>query len=90
MLRQLDPDIQRLKSYVAADKTFRVCLAKDESVITKNAELSRFVASKITEIRKMSDPTPSERERTTKTAPRALGSRERASVTQESSATVGR
>ena len=57
VLRQLGPDIQRLKSYVAADKTFRVCLVKDESVITKHAELSGFVASKITEIRKMSDPT---------------------------------
>jgi hypothetical protein len=34
VLRQLGPDIQQLKSYVAADKTFRVCLAKDESVIT--------------------------------------------------------
>jgi hypothetical protein len=36
--RRLGHDIQRLKSCVAADKTFRVCLAKDESVITKLAE----------------------------------------------------
>ena len=57
VLRQLGPDIQWLESYVAADKTFCVYLAKDEAIIRKHAEISGFPASKITEVRKMIDPT---------------------------------
>ena len=57
VLQQLGPDIQWQESYVAADKTFCVYLAKDEAVIRKHAELSGFPATKITEIGKMIDPT---------------------------------
>jgi hypothetical protein len=57
VLRQLGPDIQWVDSYVADEKTFCVYLAKDEGIIRKHAEISGFPASKITEIRKMIDPT---------------------------------
>jgi hypothetical protein len=57
VLRQLGPDIQWQESFVAADKTFCVYLAKDEAIIHKHAEMSGFPATKITEIRKMIDPT---------------------------------
>ena len=57
VLKQLGPDIQWQESYVAGDKTFCVYLAKDEVIIRKHAELSGFPATKITEIRKMIDPT---------------------------------
>ena len=57
VLNQLGPDIQWVESYVAADKTFCVYLAKDEDIIRKHAEISGFPASKITEVRKMIDPT---------------------------------
>jgi hypothetical protein len=57
VLAELAPDIQWVESYVAADKTFCVYLAKDESLIRKHAELSGFPASKITPIGKMIDPT---------------------------------
>ena len=57
VLRQLGPDIQWVDSYVAADKTFCVYLAKDEDIIKKHAEIGGFPATKITEIRKMIDPT---------------------------------
>jgi hypothetical protein len=57
VLKQLGPDIQWVESYVAADKTFCVYLAKDEAIIHKHAEISSFPASKITEVRKMIDPT---------------------------------
>lgn len=57
VLRELGPDIQWNHSYVAGDKTFCVYLAKDESLIHKHAELSGFPADKVTEIRKMIDPT---------------------------------
>ena len=56
-LRQLAPDIQWQESYVADDETFCVYLAKDEAVIRKHAGISGFPATKITEIRKMIDPT---------------------------------
>ena len=57
VLRDLGPDIQWVESYVAADKTFCVYLAKDEGIIRKHAEMSGFPATKITEIRKTIDPT---------------------------------
>ena len=57
VLRDLGPDIQWVESYVAADKTFCVYLAKDEAIIRKHAEISGFPATKITEVRKMIDPT---------------------------------
>lgn len=56
-LAELAPDIQWVESYVAADKTFCVYLAKDEATIQKHAEISGFPATKITEIRKTIDPT---------------------------------
>src|SRR5579883_2541137 len=55
-LRQLGPDIQWLESFVAADKTFCVYLAKDEAIIRKHAEISGFPATRITEISKTIDP----------------------------------
>jgi hypothetical protein len=45
-LKQLGPDIQWVESFVAADKTFCVYLAKDEAIIHKHAEISGFPATK--------------------------------------------
>jgi hypothetical protein len=57
VLQQLGPDIQWVESFVADDKTFCVYLAKDEAIIRKHAEISGFPASKITEVKRMIDPT---------------------------------
>lgn len=57
VLSQLGPDIQWVESFVAADKTFCVYLARDEDIIREHARISGFPASKITEVRKMIDPT---------------------------------
>jgi hypothetical protein len=57
VLKQLGPDIQWVESYVADNKTFCVYLAKDEAIIKKHAEISGFPATKVTEVRKMIDPT---------------------------------
>jgi len=57
VLDRLAPDIQWVESYVADDKTFCVYLAKDEAVIRKHADISGFPATKITEVKKMIDPT---------------------------------
>ena len=58
-LRQLGPDIQWVESFVAENKTFCVYLAVDEGIIRKHAQISGFPATKITEVRKMIDPTTS-------------------------------
>jgi hypothetical protein len=57
VLAQLSPDIQWEHSYVAGEKTFCIYLAKDEAIIRKHAEISGFPANRITEVRKMIDPT---------------------------------
>ena len=57
VLNELGPDIQWIESYVAGNKTFCVYLAKDEGIIRKHAEISGFPATKITEIKRMIDPT---------------------------------
>jgi hypothetical protein len=55
-LAKLGTDIQWVQTYVAAEKTFCVYLAKDEALIRRHAEISGFPANKITEIRRMIDP----------------------------------
>jgi hypothetical protein len=57
VLKQLGPDIQWVESFVADDKTFCIYLAKDEAIIRKHAEISGFPATKVTEVKKMIDPT---------------------------------
>ncbi len=56
ILRILGPDIQWLESFVAADRTFCVYLAKDEAIIHRHAELSGFPATQVTAISRMIDP----------------------------------
>jgi hypothetical protein len=56
-LRQIGADIQWQESYVTGDKTFCIYLAKDEDAIRKHSELSGFPATKITEVKRMIDPT---------------------------------
>ncbi len=57
VLAELAPNIQWIQSYVAGDKTFCVYLAQDEEVIHEHAKRSGFPATKVTEIRKIFDPT---------------------------------
>ena len=60
VLHELGPDIQWVESYVAADKTFCVYLAKNEELIREHSRRSGFPANKITEVRRMIDPTTAE------------------------------
>lgn len=57
VLSELAPNIQWIETYVAADKTFCVYLAKDEQIIHEHSRRSGFPADRVTEIRKMIDPT---------------------------------
>lgn len=56
-LARLAPRIQWEHSYVVGDKTFCIYLAEDEAVIRQHAEMSGFPANRITEVRKVIDPT---------------------------------
>ncbi|MBV9570685.1 MAG: DUF4242 domain-containing protein [Alphaproteobacteria bacterium] len=56
-LREIGPDIQWQESFVANDKTFCVYLAKDEATIQRHAQISGFPATKISEVKRMIDPT---------------------------------
>lgn len=56
-LAKLGPGVQWIESYVADDKTFCVYLAQDEAIIRRHAEVSGFPATRITEVRRMIDPT---------------------------------
>ncbi|HRK95363.1 MAG TPA: DUF4242 domain-containing protein [Rhodospirillales bacterium] len=56
-LEALGPDIQWQESYIAADKTFCVYLAKDEDIIRRHSEMSGFPANRITEVHRIIDPT---------------------------------
>lgn len=56
-LRQLAPDIQWNHSYVVEGKTFCIYLAKDEAAIRKHAEISGFPANKVSEVKRIIDPT---------------------------------
>lgn len=60
VLAELGPDIQWEHSYVAGNKTFCVYLAADEGIIHKHAEMSGFPATKVTEVKRMIDPTSAE------------------------------
>lgn len=57
VLKDLGSDIQWVESYVTADKIFCVYVAKDEALIRKHAEISGFPANKITEVKRVIDPT---------------------------------
>lgn len=57
VLAELGPQIQWQHSYVAGNKTFCVYLAENEDLIRRHAEISGFPANRITEVKRMIDPT---------------------------------
>ena len=63
MLHQLGPDIQWVQSYVTQDRLYCIYLATDAALIKKHADISGFPASKITETRRVIDPTTRHRTR---------------------------
>jgi hypothetical protein len=67
-LARLAPDVQWVESYVVADRTFCIYLARDEKLIRDHAALSGFPATRIHEVRAVFDPA-------TATAPSASAAR---------------
>jgi hypothetical protein len=53
-------DVQWIESFVVADKTYCVYLAKDEEAIREHARLSGFPANRISEIKAKIDPATGE------------------------------
>lgn len=56
-LAQLAGKAQWVQSFVVDDKTYCIYLADDEAAIYAHAQLSGFPASKVTEVRRVIDPT---------------------------------
>ena len=56
-LAKLSGKAQWVHSYVVDDKTFCIYLADNEAAVHEHANLSGFPASKVTEVRRVIDPT---------------------------------
>lgn len=56
-LAKLAGRAQWLQSFVASDKTFCIYIADNEDSVREHARLSGFPADKVTEVRKIIDPT---------------------------------
>jgi len=62
-LAKLAPRVQWVHSYVAADRTFCVYLAEDESSIHEHARISGFPATRVYEVTTMFDPSTDRRDK---------------------------
>jgi hypothetical protein len=62
-LAQLAPKVQWVHSYVAADRTFCIYLAEDESHVYEHARISGFPATRVYEALTMIDPTTEQRDK---------------------------
>jgi len=60
VLSNLGPQIQWVESYVTGDKVYCVYIAPDEEMIREHARQGGFPANKISEIKRMIDPTTAE------------------------------
>ncbi len=62
VLKQLGPQIQRVESYVTADKIYCVYIAPNEKMVREHAQQGGFPANRISEVRSVIDPMTSEGE----------------------------
>ena len=61
VLRQLGPDVQWLESYVTDDKIYCVYIAPDEATVREHAKQGGFPANRVSQIRRVIDPTTAEK-----------------------------
>jgi hypothetical protein len=61
VLRNMGPQIQWVESFVTDNKVYCVYISPNEEMIRKHAQEGGFPANKISEIRRMIDPTTSEK-----------------------------
>jgi Protein of unknown function (DUF4242) len=62
VLKNLGPQIQWLESYVTDDKIYCVYIAPDEATVREHAKQGGFPANRVSQIRRMIDPTTAEKE----------------------------
>jgi len=60
VLRGMGPQIQWLESFVTDDKIYCVYIAPNEAAVREHARQGGFPANRISEIRRMIDPTTAE------------------------------
>jgi Nickel responsive protein SCO4226-like len=60
VLRELGPQVQWVESYVTGDKIYCVYIAPDEAAVREHAARGGFPANRVSEIKRMIDPTTAE------------------------------
>lgn len=60
VLQNLGPQIQWVESYVTGDKVYCVYISPNEEMIREHAQQGGFPANRISEIKRMIDPTTAE------------------------------
>ncbi|MBC7931483.1 MAG: DUF4242 domain-containing protein [Rubrivivax sp.] len=60
VLRAMGPQIQWVESYVTGDKVYCVYIAPDEAAVREHAAQGGFPANRVSEIKRMIDPTTAE------------------------------
>jgi hypothetical protein len=60
VLNILGPSIQWLQSYVTDDKLYCIYIAPDAATVRRHAEMGGFPANRISEVRRIIDPTTAE------------------------------
>lgn len=60
VLSELGPTIQWIESFVTGDKIYCVYIAPDEATVKEHARRGGFPANRVSEVKRMIDPTTSE------------------------------
>jgi hypothetical protein len=60
VLQKLGPQIQWVESFVTPDKIYCVYIAPNEAMVREHASLGGFPANRVSEVKRMIDPTTSE------------------------------
>ncbi len=63
VLRNLGPQIQWLESFVTDDKIYCVYIAPNEEILREHAKQGGFPANRVSQVRRMIDPTSAEAHR---------------------------
>jgi hypothetical protein len=60
VLQKLGPQISWLESYVTGDKIYCVYIAPNEALVREHAKQGGFPANRVSEVKRMIDPTTAE------------------------------
>lgn len=60
VLKNLGPQIQWLESYVTQDKIYCIYIAPNEAMVREHAKQGGFPANRISEVKRIIDPTTAE------------------------------